>query len=79
MALLRRGIVLAKGNSQATSRVARNGETFEEMTVKQVWRTAGVVFVMATGMALWALLREDHALLERKEDELDRLRNLGAA
>jgi len=49
------------------------------MTVKRVWRTAGVVFVMATGMALWALLREDHALLERKEDELERLRNLGAA
>jgi hypothetical protein len=54
-------------------------ELLEEKPVKRVWRTAGVVFVMATGMALWALLREDQALLERKEDELDRLRNLGAA
>ena len=51
----------------------------EEHAVKRVWRTAGVVFVMATGMALWALLREDHALLERKETELERLRSLGAA
>jgi hypothetical protein len=47
--------------------------------VKRVWRTAGVVFVMATGMALWALLREDHALLEKKGSELERLRSLGAA
>ena len=47
--------------------------------MKRVWRTAGVVFVMATGMALWALLQEDHALLERKENDLERLRNLGAA
>jgi hypothetical protein len=51
----------------------------ERMVVKKVWHTAGVVFVVATGMALWALLREDHALLERKETELERLRNLGAA
>jgi hypothetical protein len=49
------------------------------MDMRKVWRTAGVVFVMATGMALWALLREDHALLERRESDLDRLRNLGAA
>jgi hypothetical protein len=49
------------------------------MLVKKVWHTAGVVFVVATGMALWALLREDHALLERKETELERLRSLGAA
>ena len=61
------------------ARDAINDGLLEEMTVKRVWRTAGVVFVMATGMALWALLREDHALLERKEDELERLRNLGAA
>jgi hypothetical protein len=38
-----------------------------------------VVFVMATGMALWALLREDQPLLERKGDEVERLRGLGAA
>ena len=49
------------------------------MLVKRVWHTASVVFVVATGMALWALLREDHALLEGKETELERLRSLGAA
>jgi hypothetical protein len=59
---------------------ARNLYEIEEhMIVKKVWHTAGVVFVVATGMALWALLREDHALLEQKETELERLRNLGAA
>jgi hypothetical protein len=47
--------------------------------VKRVWHTAGAVFVMATGMALWALLQEDHALLEKKGTELERLRNIGAA
>jgi hypothetical protein len=50
------------------------------MVVKRMWNTAGAVFVMATGMALWALLREDHALLERRgETQLERLRNVGAA
>lgn len=50
------------------------------LVVKRMWHTAGAVFVMATGMALWALLREDHALLERRgETQLERLRSVGAA
>ena len=49
------------------------------MLLKKVWQTAGIVFVVATGMALWALLLEDQAPLERKEGELERLRKLGTA
>lgn len=45
---------------------------------KLVWKAAGALLLVATRAALWAWLRVEPRLLARGEDEVARLRRLGA-